>query len=942
MNLKTLLFCITFIAQVSIPLLGQSTGSIKINVSDKESGEPLIGASVSVVGTSKGNVTDLDGVAMISNLPVGAHSIRVSYVSYQAITVNDVLVEEQNTVQLNVPLQSDNVQMTEIVIAAKAMKNSENALLTLQKKSPKLFDAITADQFSKIGVSDAAGALKKVTGVTIEGGKYVYVRGLGDRYSKANLNSSEVPSLDPNKNSLQLDLFPSNLIDNIIVYKTFTPDLQGDFAGGLVDISTKDFPDDFNMQVSLGLGYNSQANFNKNFLDAQGSKTDFLGYDNGFRALPSEIAAYKTPSDFPDPYLNKDAITQVSRAFDNTQFNPTQQSQFLNHKMSLSVGDQVNLFSKPLGYIFGFSYNKSFSGYTGGTQNVFDGISQGQQTLDNDILTTTVEDKSATDVLMGAMFNTSYKIDNRNKVGLSLLTNQSGTEESRYQVGYILDTSPDSSTLIQNRAINYQQRSFHNGQLRGEHLIPGLNDLSIKWSNSFTRSSIEQPDFRLMRNQFRINTAGDSLFFVNNLDRPSRFFRDLQEMNENAKLDFSLPVSVFGKKGGKLKFGGLYTYKKRMFTESLYEYNIQTALSFDGNIQGFFDDENLGYVNNELRNYLQINDTKNSYDAKQNLWASYLMIETPIFTRMNLSTGVRFEKTDITLDAADNVTGEINTNDFLPALALTYNITDRSNLRFSASRTLARPSFREFAPFDSYDFLGGYIQNGNPELKRTLINNLDLRWEKYPAAGEYLAFSLFYKKFIDPIENAQIPSAGGSTSQFQFKNVPESNLFGAELELRKSLGDWIPALKDFKASTNFSYVYTYVKITPEELLAIQAWNNNPGDTRPMYNQAPYSFNGNLSYENQNRTWESTVSFNVTGERLIVYQIDLPSIYLQPMPELNFTLKRNINNRASIRFSAANLLNSSYKEQIDLADKVYYTTRYQSGRAFSLSFNYKIN
>lgn len=908
--------------------------SVKAVVVDDKNGETLVGATVVVDGTTQGTTTDLDGVASL-NLTPGVYNIRVSYVSYQTVLIQGVTIKNNKTAVLNVRLVPANLKLNEVVVTAKALRNNEAAVLTMQKKSAKLFDALSSDQFGKVGASDAASALKRVTGVTVSGGKYVYVRGLGDRYSKTTLNGSEVPSLDPNKNAVQLDIFPSNLIDNIKVYKTFSPDLQGDFAGGLVDITTNDFPDKFQLKISAGLGYNDQATFNSEFLHAKGSPTDFLGFDNGFRALPAEIAKYNS-ADFPDPYLNKTAITEVSRAFTNSQFNPGKQAPFFNHDMSFSVGNQVDLFKRPLGFVVGLTYNRSFKFYDNGIENVYEGISQGQQTLNNDILTTSRETKSSNNVLIGALFNSSYKINKYNKIGLSVMGNQDGTSEARYLVGYLLDANPDSSTHVQNRVINYMQRSFVNGQLRGEHLVKGLHNLNIKWMNSFTSSTIDQPDLRMIRNTFIINNQGDSLFYLGNQDRPSRFFRHLSEINENAKVDFTLPLP----KDTKLKFGGLFTYKKRVFHESIYQYYIQNS-NFDGNVQVFFEDQNLGYVDGVLKNFLMlINIDPNNYDAFERLYASYAMIETSLSENVKLIAGVRFEKTHLHLKAQNDSVGNIQTNDFLPALALIYHINEKTNLRFSATRTLARPSFREFSPLATYDFFGGYIQNGNPKLKRTLINNLDLRWEKYPAPGEYISFSLFYKDFINPIENAQLPRAGGSASQFQYKNVARSSLYGAEVELRKNLGDWFPVLKNFKLSTNFSYVYAYVKVTPEELEAIKAWNSNPKSTRPMYNQAPYSLNAMLTYADDN--WESALSFNVSGKRLVVYQIDLPSIYLQPMPDLNFTIKRNISKRFYVRFKATNLLNAAHKEQIDLANRVYYTTKYQNGRTYSFSLTYKIN
>ncbi len=940
MNLKRIVLSVSLVLSSFIPIFSQ-TGTVRITVSDDKTGETLVGANVIIDGTMQGTTSDLDGVATLTLAP-GTYNIKVSYISYQSTLIKDVKVEPGKTNTFSVRLSSADLQINEVVITAKAARNTENSLLILQKKSPKLFDAITADQFSKIGANDAAGALKKVTGVTIAGGKYVYVRGLGDRYSKSILNGSDVPSLDPNKNAVQLDLFPSNLIDNIVVYKTFTPDLPGDFAGGLIDISTKDFPESFSLQLSAGVGYNNQSNFNNKFLTANGSSTDILGFDNGFRSVPKLVSQY-TEDNFPDPYLNKTAITEVSKAFKNRQFEPGKGSRFLNHNLSFSVGDQFLLFKKQLGYIFGLSYSREFSNYNldQGVENVYEGISQGQTTLNNDILTTSTEQKSGDDVQIGAMFNTSYKLNNNNKISIALLANQSGNSENRYQNGYRLDYASDSSVHLQNRTIDYTERSFRNGQIRGEHVIPGLNNLNIAWSNSYTYSSINQPDLRLARNTYSINTNNDTLYNLGNNDRPSRYYRNLKELNDNAKLDFTLPVSIFGGLKSRIKFGGYFLYKNRSFRENVYQYSIQYNRGYSGDIGELFLDENLGYVNNgtELRNFLvMISYKPNNFDAYQRLQAAYAMIESSVTEKIKITTGIRFERTYMHLRAFNDSTGTIETNDILPALALTYNINDNTNLRFSADRTIARPSFREFSPLATFDFFGGYIQNGNPNLKRTLINNYDLRWEKYPGPGEYLSVSLFYKKFLHPIENTQLRRAGGSASQFQYNNVDESYMYGAEIETRKNLGSEGSFLQYFKVSANFTYVYAFVNVTNDELQAIRTWNPGADKIRPMYNQAPYTVNASISYENPDKGWESALNFNVSGERLIVYQIDLPSIYQQPMPDLNFTVMKTFN-RFTVRLRAKNLLDNVYKEQMTVNNDIFFTTKYQMGRTFSVSVSY---
>ena len=935
-----LLFALSFVLHANS---WAGNGIIRVKVYDDNTGEPLIGANVVIAGTTQGNVTDLDGSASIPNLSPGDYAIQVSYVSYQTKTIEDAHVGDGEVKVLDVRLSEESIGLDDVVVTAKALKDSENALLTLQKKSPKTFDAITSDQFSKNGDSDAASALSRVTGVTITSGKYVYVRGLGDRYSKSVLNGSEIPSLNPNRNSVQLDLFPSNLIDNIIVYKTFTPDLTGDFSGGLVDINTKDFPDRFNMQFSLSAGYNPQVNFNKDFLTSETSSTDFLGFDNGVWAIPSVVSQY-TPDDFPQAYQEpKDALTTVSRAFDNS-FVPSHGTQPINYGLNFSIGNQVQLFGKPLGFVLGLSYSRKYENYTNGTQNVFEGISKGQTNLDQDVLTTTKEHKSAMNVLLGGLLNTSYKINANNQIGLTFVANQSGTNDVRYQDGYRLDYSPDSSSHhLQNRAISWMQRSFENAQIKGEHQLKTLLNANLKWASALSLSDMQQPDVRLARNIYSINpNSEDTTYNFGNNDKPSRYYRKMNELTSSSKLDLTIPMTIISNEDAKLKFGGLFTYKNRSYHEDLYDYNIQDEGDFGstGNISSFFEEDRLGYVDGTLKNYMQYYSyPDNNYDAYQRLFAGYGMIETPLVKNLRMTTGIRYEKTYMFLRSSADKTGTINTNDFLPALAFTYALSDNTNLRASATRTLARPSFREFAPLNTFDFLGGYIQNGNPDLKRTLIDNLDFRFEQYPSPGSYFAFSLFYKNFHDPIENTQLPGAGGSASQFEYRNVDQSQLYGAELELRKDLGSIWDKLRNFKISTNLTYVYSFVNVTDEEYLAISSWDSSPSKTRPMYNQAPFVINANLNYANQNNSWESTLGFNITGKRLVVYQVDLPSIYLQPMPELNFSVKRQLSTHFSLRFAAENLLDASHKEQIDLSDKVYYTTAYNEGRQFSVSLKY---
>lgn len=921
-------------------------GTIRVNVVDDQTGEALIGANVVITGTTQGSVTDLDGSASIPSLKPGDYSIQVSFVSYQTKTIEGVHVDAGQVQKLNVRLAQESLGLKEVVVTAKALRNSESALLTIQKKSPKVLDAISADQFSKNGDGDAAAAVKRVTGVTVESGKYVYVRGLGDRYSKSVLNGSDIPGLDPNRNSVQMDLFPTNLIDNIIVYKTFTPDLPGDFSGGLVDINTKDFPDRYSLQFGVGVGYNAQSNLNKHFLTSKGGGTDFLAYDDGSRSLPNELKQYDNKT-FPRPYEQPyENLTKASRAFKNNQFDPTEQIQPLDYNLNFSVGNQTQFLGKQLGFILGLTYSRQYMNYENGVQNLFKSASGGQTELDNDVLSAFKEHKSQSEVLYGGLLNTSYKLNGKNKLGVILMANRSATSSAYYQVGYDFIQTSDSSNQAQNRGISWEQRALNTGQLRGEHQLNILNGANIKWTGAYTSTENSQPDFRLIRNGMKVNNNGeDTTYNFGNQSRPSRYFRKLNQQNASAKVDLSIPVSFLGQDDGKLKFGGAYGYKTRDYREDIYTYSLSSFGDFQmtGDISEFFQEDRLGYNSSNTlsgQNYLELQYVgDNNYKADQKLYAGYGMIETSIVDNLKLTTGLRFEKTYIHVRTISDKEGTINTNDFLPSFALTYSLNDKMNIRGSASRTLARPTFREFSPVATFDYFGGYIQNGNPDLKRTLINNFDLRIERYGKPGEYFSFSLFYKDFIDPIENAQDPKAGGSTVEFRYRNVDEAKVYGAELELRKNLGDWVDFLNHFKVSTNMTYVHSYVSITNDEYLALKNWLPNPSRDREMYNQSPYVINANLTYDNVDNGWASTLGFNVMGKRLKVFNLSLPSIYLQPRPELNFSIKKKVSTNLSVGFRAKNILNPAYNESLSIGDVTYSTTKYKTGRDFSLSLTY---
>ncbi|MBW3545439.1 MAG: TonB-dependent receptor, partial [Bacteroidetes bacterium] len=846
--MKKLLFCLVMMCCGVVNAYAQS-GKIIVNIFDAQTGDPLIGATAKVAGTAQGGVADLDGNATIAGLPAGTYDVEVSYISYDKKTITGLALADNEAKKIQVGLAEEAESLAEVVVTAQALQNTENALITIQRNSPKLMDAISAEQFSVNGDNDAAAAVKRVVGVTVEGGKHVYVRGLGDRYSRSTLNGAEVPSLDPDKNSVEMDLFPSNLIDNIIVYKTFSPDLSGEFAGGLVDIATKDFPNAFTMQVSASAGYNFQSTLNNNYLTHGNSSTEWLGY-NRERALPQALADLSLAG-YPGPYEDNQQLDELTKSFDNVEFTPATEAPPVNHSLNFSLGNQAKIFNTTLGYIAGLTYSRDYDYYDTGMQRQWERSSNLMENLDNN-LRYELRDSRATDaVAIGAMFNTSLKISNNHKVGLNLMHNRGGEKETRVLQGPYEISGPLSQyEQATSRVLSYYERALTTGQLKGNHAFAGLSDLKVDWLASYTQSYMDQPDLKYFFDIQNIdpNNETDTTYSIQNArTRPSRFFRHMEENVGDYKLNITLPVRLLSAGETRFKTGVSYTAKERTFREYRYEYFVQGRERYNGDIEHFLRDENLGLITNPtggnqyLGTYLgNFTQQPNNYDGDETVAAAYLMVETPVAKALRMTAGARYEITNRAIYNLEGTEiGKIDQQDLLPALSLTYEVTKQSNLRFAYGRTLARPTFREFAPLTTFSFAGGPNVVGNPQLDRTLIDNLDLRWELFPGFGEYVGVSVFFKHFSLPIEQVTNPKAGGEvTLEYTFVNVADANLFGAEVEVKKTLGFISPLLENFKVSGNVSLVRSAVQLSEDESFTIGETFGYTDNTRPMYNQSP--------------------------------------------------------------------------------------------------------
>ncbi len=924
-------------------------GAIAGVVVDGETGETLIGANVVLDDTTTagggviGATTDLDGRFEIDGLAPGTYDVRISYIGYQTKTVQGVAVRDGETAEIEITLSSDTAELGEVVVTAEAALDSEAGLLRQRQRAAAISNAISAEAISATGGSTAAGAIEKVTGASVVGGKYVYVRGLGGRYMNTQLNGAELPSADPDENAVPLDLFPAGMLDNIVTSKTFTPDQPGNFTGGNVNLNTTSYPQDFSFALSSSVAYNSAVGYNDMLL-ATGGLNAVPGAVNGGVPRVTEVYGAADPAEGERMAEQIDAVTS---AF-SPVMGPVSQTAPLNQSYSLFLGNEFTLFGdRPLGLVASLSYDQSTSGYRGGTS--------GRYTLANDINDEVLvrqldlDDRSGTvEELIGGLATLSFKPHAKHEVGLTFLYNRSDLRSARFQSGFSSELTTGDN-VFQTRTLRQVERALWSGQARGEHVFgAGLfgsdRGARLTWNAALSRTTQDEPDFRLFASEFdaeedRYGTGSTTY------DPPTRYFRELTETSRSGDAAVSVPFGPVS-----LKVGGSHVQVDRTFRERQFQYNLNPSVAlFEGNDEVFFG-EKAGLVEREGSNYVFgnviVEQTRrlNNYDGEQTVSAGFAMIDLPMpgLEALRVVGGARLERTDLlvttVVEGAEK--GRIEEADWLPSVNLTYALTDNMNARLAYGRTLARPTFREIAPFTSTSYIGAETVKGNTALERTLIDNLDLRWEWFLRPGELVAVSAFYKNFTNPIERAIV--SGAANLEVQYQNVERAMVAGFELEARKRLDFIAGWLRHVSAGANLTITRSDVDIPEEELRNRRAKDPDAPDTRQLQGQSPYVVNADLGYENPELGTSMGLFYNVFGERLYAVNKDgSPNRFEQPRHTIDLIASQRLPFGLAVKFSAKNLLDATYEVSQAFKGETYVSRGYLLGRSFSLGLTYSL-
>jgi hypothetical protein len=959
MRLKLFLFVVPFLFT---SLMYAQKGTIRGTVYDDGTGETLPGVTIFIEETKSGAMTDLDGQFNLSVTP-GSYKLRVSFISYETITIMDVQVKSgEITVFDNLRLKEAGIELTEIVITAEAVRNSEVAILTMKQKSVNVLDGISSVNFRKIGDSDAASSMKRVPGVSVEGGKYVYVRGLGDRYTKTILNGMDIPGLDPDRNTLQLDIFPTNIIDNIIVMKSFTADLPADFTGGVIDISTKDFQEVKSANISFSAGYNPDMHFNSDYLTYEGGKTDFLGFDDGTRKIPatSDIPFFSEVVGNPDSEKGQ-RYQEILKSF-NPTLGAMKKTSMMDYSIGASFGNQIAGKKLTWGYNIALSYKNSTEYYENAEFGRY-GLSGNHDENEMDVREFQIGDYGVNNVLIGGIAGLAVKTKN-SKYSLNLIRLQNG--ESKAGVFNYEGSDQGSVFAGYQHNLEYSQRALTNVLLSGKHLF---NEWQINWKVAPTFSKIEDPDVRFTRYEVR-----DSLFSISTESGfPERIWRNLEEVNVAGLVHVTKDFTVHDQKVN-VKFGVSHIYKERDYSITSYAINIRNV-PLTGDPNEIFKPENLwplGGNNGKGTTYEAsfVPTNPNQFNANNSNTGLYFSGEFSPFHRLKAIVGVRGEnfiqhytgQDQLGINVLDN-TRVINDFDLFPTVNLIYGITEKQNIRFSYGKTIARPSFKElsyaeiFDPISGRTFVGGLFRDANDiagieywdgNLQSADIHNFDIRWELFSGNGQTVSMSLFYKNFKHPIEIVQYVTQANA---FQPRNVGDGQVIGAELELRQNLNIISPYFKNVTFTTNLTYTKSRIKLSKTEYDS-RVENARTGQTiseyRDMAGQAPYIINAGLAYNGGEKGFwngfEAGLYYNVQGKTLeYVGIVDRPDIYTKPFHSLNLNLNKSLGEKKQIQvgFKVENVLNDA-KESVYEAYSAQdqYFTRLNQGTTYQFRIGYK--
>lgn len=870
-------------------------GNIKGTVLDKQTKEPLTGATIQITGTAQGVVADIDGNYTL-NVNDGTYTITVRYIGYKDILLNSIKVKAETL--LNFEMESDAQALGEVSVVAKKNLEGERALQMERQKATLAIENLGAKEMSIKGISNVEEGVKKITGISIASAGQLIVRGLGDRYSTTTLNGLPIASPNPDNKLIPLDIFPASTVQNITVSKVYDASAFADYSGAHIDISTKEnVGSDF-----LSISFNAGGKFNT------------LGKD--FYRMDRDGSLFKTPS------LDQKLIDMSLTDFEEY----ARHNRLFNTSFQVSKKTALPEFGGNIGFGKRFTLGGNEVSVLGSI-----GVSNDLQTMDN----ASIRTLEATGNTLNEFNYDSYS----NELKIAALGNLGYSFRTSDHIGYTFFYARNAiDTYMRREGVDYEDHhligsnnvthiySLQNHQVNGKHHFGKQWDLN--WSGSYSKTSSDEPD----RRQVMFIREDDQIkLFKLNRQETMRYFGSLNEDEWVGDLTASYR---FGD-NNKLQAGFTYKDKNRDYMGTRFYYNLN---KLNPTITDIYDIDSFLNMENVENGSITIDrkkQPKDSYTAGNSIYAGYIATEYYPIAPLLVNLGVRYEISkqwvDYYTDGGKAERSELNQNDLFPSLNMKYQMNEKNSLRFAFSRTVTRPSFIEMAPFLYQESYGSAQIRGNADLQNGYNYNIDLRYELFEKNGDMLSITAYYKHLKAPIERVQTLSGGSAVHSF--RNADNGMATGVEIEFRKEI------VKDLRFGVNGSYMYTNVKL-PEG----GAYTNSQ---RALQGASPYLANADLTYSpafSNDRQLSVALLYNLQGPRIHSVGISgLGDIKQQPVHTLNFTGSYRFNRCFAVKLQVNDLLNQDilFKQEVPTTGDKVEVERFRKGTGFEVGFSYDL-
>ncbi|SDY42060.1 TonB-dependent receptor [Nitrosomonas sp. Nm58] len=909
----------------------EGEGTITVQVLSAETEKPIKDVQVFLSGSRQKLRTDEKG-RVTAAIPVGGYSVSLLHSAYSSQTQDDVKIDKSKDTHLTFKLTPAGIELAEYVVLEPFLAGTIASVIEEQKTSSAVTTILGAEQFSRSGDSDVASALKRASGLTLVGGQFVFIRGLGERFSTTLVNGAAIPSPDATRRVVPLDLFPTSILESVMVQKTYSADRQGEFAGGTLEMRTHGIPDAFFFNFNAQIGFNDNATF-LNGLTYKGGGTDFLSYDDGARALPDSIgdATENGKTIQPATVFNPDGFSpaeietfgeDLSGVWDVTKNKRGPDAGF-----QTSVGDSFALGNFRLGYMAAGGWKQEFR-----TQNEINREFAASGNSDNSLRLTRDFDvrRSLQEVQLNGYLATEAQYKDNHRLFTKTMFLRQSFDEARIDQGFTDAETAD----IRRTKLKFFSNQLLMQQVGGDHRFDWLKDLSINWLYTHATANRDEPKTR----DYRYDADAQGNFsFSRRADSNQVLYADLEDKDQSWRMDAKLPFQFFT--DYKLSLGSGFITQKKNRESSIQRFNYfpagpdarRPAVLSQPSLEDILQPAFIGTNGFQLRDVTRPTD---SYNASQDLLSYYGKMDLSLYDKVNLTGGLRWEDNDQFVETFQNVANanqpiitKIKRIDTLPSATATWFISDRQQLRAGFSQTLSRPDFRELSPAPFTDISTNQETIGNPDLKQTDITNYDVRWEYYLSPNENILASFFWKDLTNPIELVALPGTAGLNT---FQNTDKATIYGFEFEWLKGLGVIHRHLQNFYVGGNYTWSDSNVELNAKNLEA------QTTSKRRLQGHSSQIFNFQIGYDNPAWKTQATLLYNIASKRIVAAGVlGAPDKYEQPFHQLDFVISQNLYKGLSMQATMQNLLDDDVL--IKQGDEV--TRQFRRGRTFKLNFRF---